>query len=75
VTLKLKLRKDHTIVLWGPAKHDKSYVSVPALTLQRGDRVQVSIVDRRLFGDRALGVVHECETAGTTRLTVDWKDD
>src|SRR5207247_7535286 len=44
VTLKLRVRHDATITLWGPAKHDQSYVSVPALALARGDRVRVSIL-------------------------------
>ena len=55
VTLKLRLRKDPQIVLWGPRKHDASFVSIPSLAIKRGDRLQMSLIDRGIFGDRALG--------------------
>ncbi|HEX2572991.1 MAG TPA: hypothetical protein VH877_25790, partial [Polyangia bacterium] len=55
VTLRLRLRAEHPIVLWGPAKHDASFVSVPAVTLARGDRLEMALVDRGLWSDTPLG--------------------
>ena len=56
VTLKLKLRRDPTIVLWAPWKHNESFVSIPAVTLARGDSIDLSLIDTHVFSaDRPLG--------------------
>lgn len=57
VTLRLRLRAEPPIVLWGPAKHDASFISVPAINLSRDDRLEVTLVDRGLLSDTPLGHV------------------
>jgi hypothetical protein len=54
-TLRFKFRKEPTIVLWGPRKHNAFYISVPAVAIARGDKLELSMVDRGLFGNKPLG--------------------
>jgi len=54
-TIRLQIGGQPAIVLFGPAKHDASYVSIPNLSIKQGDRLTLGITDRRLLGDRALG--------------------
>jgi hypothetical protein len=54
-TLKFKFRREPTIVLWGPRKHNAFYISVPAMALARGDKLDLSMIDRGLFSNKPLG--------------------
>jgi hypothetical protein len=51
----MRLRGGPAMVLWGPQSHWSSDVSFPAVTLARGDRVVVSMLDRNIGRDEALG--------------------
>jgi hypothetical protein len=55
LTVRLTLRRDPTIVLWAPFFREGSFVSVPAVTLARGDRVELELVDRGVLKNHPLG--------------------
>jgi hypothetical protein len=54
----LRLRfqfRDEVVGLFGPDDHWEMFVSIPAVTLRRGDRVQVGVWDRDVMSDQSIG--------------------
>jgi hypothetical protein len=45
--------------LWGPENHWKSYISFPKVTVAKGERIEVAVWDRDMFGKESFGQVRE----------------
>jgi hypothetical protein len=55
VQMTLALRKEPPIKLWAAWYHDASYVSIPRVSLKRGDRLAVRFIDGGMFSNKPLG--------------------
>jgi hypothetical protein len=53
--VRMKLGAQPPMSLWGPEDHWKSYISFPKVTVAKGERIEVAVWDRDMFGKESFG--------------------
>jgi hypothetical protein len=71
--LKLRLRGEHPIALYGPEDHWGMFISVPRVRLVRGDLLEVKLWDRDSSGDSAGANEEDVEYMGYAATTLSGK--